>query len=253
MNNGFEKHGISYLSPSSINMYADCAGAWCARYLFGAKFSFRVAAQVGVLTERVVEEVLLGRSFDDALERAHKIFNKDNALNTSEKDLNRIHDIKPMAELALGELKQYGEPELIHKLTGIEQQRIEIKCVGNGWEIPFIGYTDFEFPKHGILYDLKTTLRIPSIIPPSHQRQGAIYAKARSDYEVRFLYCSPKKSTVHVIENVDETLVEIKEITKRMEEFLQLDQEVIKKSVPINYASFYWYGDENIRKELYSV
>jgi hypothetical protein len=157
--NNFERHGIKHLSPSSINMFADCAGAWAARYLFNKNFKFGVAAQIGVLTERVVEEVLLGSGLGDALDRAHSKFNKENALNVSEKDLKRIHDIESMAILALEALTQYGEPEVIQKLNGNEQQKIEIICNGGGWSIPVIGYLGFCLSKTRINYRFKNDIK----------------------------------------------------------------------------------------------
>lgn len=252
--NGFEKHNLKHSSASQINMYAAAPCAWAAKYLFGAKFPYGVAPMVGVLTEKVVQDTLLGMPHDEAIELAEKEFRKKTALNTNEKDCARITNIRDMSTLALKELKQYGEPELINTIEGREQQRIELKCNGAGWELPIVGFTDFEFPRHGVLYDLKTTLRIPSVMSPSHQRQGAIYKAARPDYEVRFLYCSPKKSTVHVIENYEETLKEIKAILNRQEKLLRtLSAEQIRELMPISEDSFYWNGAGDIKKEIFNV
>ena len=252
--NGFEKHGIDHLSPSSINMYAECQGAWAARYIFNHKFSFGVAAQIGVLTEQVVQDVLLGADFAAALEAAKKEFRKKNALNTSEKDIKRINDIEAMAHLALEELKQYGEPEFIHGLNGVQQQKIEIMCNGGDWSIPVIGFTDFAYPKHGIIFDLKTTLRIPSVMSMAHRRQAAIYRAAKGNMGVKFLYCSPKKCSILEDENFDEALASFKAIAKRLEAFLRAhDKEQIKEIAHVSDSSFYWNGSEKIRKELYSV
>ena len=46
-------------------------------------------------------------------------------------------------------------------------------------------------------------MRIPSEVSAPHKRQGAIYAKAKG-MDVKFLYVSPKKATVHDIEDIDE-------------------------------------------------
>jgi hypothetical protein len=251
--NNFERHGIKHLSPSSINMFADCAGAWAARYLFNKNFKFGVAAQIGVLTERVVEEVLLGSGLGDALDRAHSKFNKENALNVSEKDLKRIHDIESMAILALEALTQYGEPEVIQKLNGNEQQKIEIICNGGGWSIPVIGYLDFVYPKHGLIIDLKTTLRMPSSMSMAHQRQAAIYQAAKGNMGVKFLYVTPKKYSLLEVDDIKPVLENVKAIAARMNNFLALDVDTIKEIVPVNAASFYWSGDENILKELYGL
>lgn len=252
--NGFQKHDIKHLSPYSINMYASCPGAWAARYIFKKKFKFGVAAQVGVLAEQVVQDVLLGASFDSSLEQAHKTFNKINALNSSEKELSRINDIKPMVELALEELMQYGEPEFRKTIHGVEQQRIEIKCAGPGWDIPVIGFLDFVYPKHGLIVDLKTTLRMPSVMSEPHKIQGAVYQGAKDNFAVKFLYVTPKKSIMHDIENHREILQNIKKKIIRMERFLSKNTaKEIQETIPVNKDSFYWSGEDFLLKELYGL
>lgn len=251
--NGFERHGLKHTSPSSLNMWSDDPSAWVARYLFNKKFTFGVAPMIGTLTETVVADTLCGASFEDSLEVAKKEFNRQTAIGFSEKDRERIHDIEVMALQALEVLKPYGEPEFIQKITGREQQKIELKCNGPDWSIPVIGFCDFIFRKHNLLVDLKTSLRCPSEISPSHNRQGAIYAKA-TGLDCKFLYCTPKKNVMHDIADVNETLVEVKEILKRQEAFLRLhDAETIRKIIPVQASSFYWTADSHIRRELYNV
>lgn len=251
--NGFETHGIKHSSPSAINMYADAPCAWVARYLFDKKLHFGVAAQIGVLTEKVVENVLCGAGFQESLDMAHKTFLKDNALNTSEHDRERINDIEPMAMNALEFLKPYGEPEYRVGVRGREQQSISMTCKGDGWDLPIIGYLDFVYPKEGLVIDLKTTLRIPSEMSVSHKRQGAIYSKAKGNMACKMLYVSPKKYVVHDVDDVAGTLKEVKTILNRQEKFLRLDKETIRDIVPVHAESFYWGKDFKIRQELYGV
>lgn len=252
--NNFEKHGIDHLSPSSINMYAECAGAWAARYLFGHKFHFGVAAQIGVLTEQVVQDVLLGDSMEDSLERAHKTFNTNNALNTNQKELERISDIKDMANLALAELGQYVEPEFAGGVVnGVEQQKIEINMNFGDWSIPVIGYLDFVYPQHGLIVDLKTTLRMPSEMSMAHKRQAAIYSAAKGNQHVKFLYVTPKKAVWHEVDDIKPVLENTKAIARRMNNFLALDADTIKDIVPANASSFYWRGEEAALGELYGL
>lgn len=251
--NNFEKHGIDHLSASSINMYAECAGAWAAKYLFGHKFNFGVAAQIGVLTEQVVQDVLLGDTLENSLQRAHKEFNKKNALNTNQKELERISNIKDMAELALEELKPYGKPEFVKKITGIKQQRIEINMNCGNWSMPVIGYLDFVYPEHGLIVDLKSTLRMPSEMSMAHKRQAAIYSAAKGNQHVKFLYVTPKKAGWHEVEDTKPILENTKAIAKRMNKFLALDADTIKDIVPANASSFFWRGEEGALEELYGL
>ena len=173
--NGWQLHNIDHTSPSSINLWADCPGAWLAKYRFGHRFKFGVAPHIGLLVEKVVANVLLERlTLDGAIEQAEKEFLKQNALNTSEKDRERVSDIRAMSEIAIAELKQYGKPDF----NGEDQHKIELFCKGDGWDLPVVGYIDFYYPDLGLIIDLKTTLRIPSTMSEAHRRQQAIYSKA---------------------------------------------------------------------------
>lgn len=250
--NGFEKQGLKHTSASQINMYASAPCAWTAKYLYGHKFKFGVAAQVGVLVEKVVENTLFGMPFEKALEQAHKTFEKNNALNLNEKDLKRRDDIESMSAIALEVLEPYGMPEMQEGLMGREQQKVTLLCKGWGWELPIIGYLDFVYPHLNLVVDLKTTRRIPSVMSSSHKRQAAIYEKAKG-FDVEFLYVSPKKYITHRNDNVDGTLAEIKQILKRQEMMLRLDKETIKDVTPVVQDSFYWAGEQNARIELYGI
>lgn len=249
--NGWQIHDIKHMSPSALNMWAECPGAWLAKYRFGHNFKFGVAPQIGVLVEKVVANALLERmTLDAAIDEAEKHFNKTNALGVSEKDRERVADIRAMAEIAYGELKQYGKPDF----NGDEQHKIELTCKGDGWELPVIGYLDFLYPDLGLCIDLKTTLRIPSTMSDSHRRQQAIYSKAKGNIGVKFLYVSPKKASL--LENADEgeSLRQVKAILNRQEKFLKLgNAEELKEFVPVNASAFYWNGEETTRFKFFGI
>lgn len=251
MLNGWQLHNIQHSSPSALNMFSDCAGAWLAKYRFGHSFKFGVAPQIGILVEKVVANALLERmTLDEAIKEAEGHFNKTNALNTSEKDRERVGDIRPMAELAYNELKQYGKPDF----NGEDQHKIELLCKGEDWELPVIGYLDFVYPEHGLVVDLKTTLRIPSTMSDAHRRQEAVYKKARGNNAIKFLYVSPKKASMLENEDSGESLRQVKAILTRQEKFLRMgDAETLKGFVPINSSSFYWNGEESTRFKFFGI
>ena len=252
--NGFEKHGLKHSSASQVNMWEECPAAWVARYLYNKKFKFGVAPQIGILTEDVVTAVLMGSTVDKEVELAENKFNKKNALNVSEKDLNRVHDIRPMAEHALEVLKPYGEPEFLVGVHGPAQQKINVMCKADTFEIPIIGYLDYVFPKHGLVIDLKTTQRCPSSMSGAHARQAAIYAQAKGNMGVKFLYVTPKKSNVIDLEDKGYFLNQVKNILQRKEKVLNaFDKEGMREVAHLSLGSFYWNGDEKIREELYGV
>jgi hypothetical protein len=247
--NGFKKHGIERTSASQLNMWAESPSAWVAKYLCGARFPFGVAPLIGILVENVVARTLLGEDFESALECAEKRFRKETALNTSEKDCARISNIKDMAELAIDQLKPYGVPEFPEE----GQEKIELLCKGDGWELPVVGYLDFVYPEHGLVIDLKTTLRMPSVMSAAHERQAAIYQKAKGNYGVKFLYVTPKKSALLEVDNVNAVLDDIKTILNRKEKLLRaMSKEELIGSIPINKESFFWKNAEHIYKDVFA-
>ena len=159
-------------------------------------------------------------------------------------------NIEPMATLAIEALKQYGKPKVM--LTG--QQKVNINCAGDGWKLPVIGYLDLDFPDHGTVVDLKTTLRMPSVMSPGHQRQRCVYARCKGNAAVKFLYVTPKKVAFLEDGIVEEELAKIKLILNRTERFLRAGgRDFLASIVPVNPNSFYWRGACNTRKELYDI
>lgn len=249
--NGWQLYNITHTSPSSLNMWASCPGAWLAKYRFGHKFKFGVAPQIGILVEKVVANALLERmTLDQGIEQAEKEFNRNNALGVSEKDRERVADIRAMSEIAYNELKQYGKPDF----NGEEQHKVELTCKGDGWELPVIGYLDFYYPEHGLVIDLKTTLRIPSTMTDEHRRQQAIYSKAKGNVGVKFLYVSPKKCSLLENQDEGESLRQAKAILNRQERMLkEHDAEKLKDIIPINTSSYFWNGEESALFKYYGI
>lgn len=253
---GFIQHGISHSSPSSINMYASAPCAWVARYLLKREFSFSNAAKAGTLAEEAVVNVIgNGWTQDKATAEAVAEYNKACALKASDADRKRGEAIPGMIDNAVKELAQYGEPDMARDIIyGKRQHKIELKCNGDGWQLPITGYLDFKFPKHGVIVDLKTTLRLPSEMSDEHLRQGGIYRGASGNNAVRFLYVSGKNAVWHDIPESAPILAEVKVLLNRQERFLRLgNAELLQSVVPINAGSFYWTGDEGIRKEIYGI
>lgn len=236
-------------------MFCNAPCAWVARYLYNQKFSFANAARAGVLAEDAVVQVLYdGYDIDKAIEGAQKEYNKAVRIGGSAADIKRGEGIEGMIRIAVDELKQYGRPEFDGGVAqGKKQKKIEVTCNGDGWVMPIIGYLDFYYPEHGLVVDLKTTMKSPSQMSDEHIRQGVLYRHAMGNCSVKFLYVTPKKAVWHDIDDTHETLAEIKAIANRMEKLLRHDVEDIKGFVPIIQGSYYWSNDQLIRKELYGV
>ena len=260
--NGFEKFGIDHSSASSINMFVGAPCAWVAKYLHGKKFAFSNAARAGVLAEDAVTDVLArGIPAEVAIKTALAEYAKATALGASDADEKRGDAIKGMIEMALAELAPFGEPEFNPaEATTVEQildfnkrqKKISLNCNGDGWTLPIIGYLDLHYPKHGLVVDLKTTMRLPSEMSDEHTRQGAIYKQAMGNHAVKFLYVSGKGCKWHEIGEPMPVLQEIKIIMNRMERFLRAGPlEHLTSIVPVNPSSYYWTQDSELRKQIY--
>jgi aspartate oxidase len=110
------------------------------------------------------------------------------------------------------------------------------------------------FPEHGLVVDLKTTGRMPSTMSAEHQLQRAIYQKARGNQIVKFLYVTPKKTSMLEDGDPTELLTKAKKQISRLEKFLRAGSAAdIRDVIPVNPNSFYWNGGEAIREELYGI
>ena len=248
--NGFEKHGIKHLSASSINLWTNAPDVWVAQYLFNKRSPLSAAAMRGICTEDAVVAVLTGDSeVAEAVKAAHDKFDKTFMVG-NEKTTKERNMIEPCMALAIDQLKEYGKPEFPEE----GQQKISITAKTDDYEIPVIGYLDFVYPEHGVIVDLKTTGRMPSTMSPEHQLQRAIYQKARGNQAVKFLYVTPKKTSMLEDGDPTELLNYAKKQISRLEKFLRAGtKNDIKEVIPVNPNTFYWNGFEDVRDELYGI
>lgn len=249
--NGFEMHKITHSSASSINAWSANPGVFIMDKLLKKRRPASAAMWRGITVEDAVAAVLMGSAVDDAVAAALAKFDKEIQF-ASEKTERERAAIEPMVELALAELKQYGEPEFS---TDGSQQKVEINCAGDGWKLPIIGYLDLVFPTHGLIVDLKTTMRMPSKMSPDHIRQRCIYQRCAGNSQVKFLYVTPKKSGWLEDGDVDENLEQIKAILNRQERFLRIsdDPEYLASIVPIDPSHFYWSDCIEQRQKIFGV
>jgi hypothetical protein len=245
--NGFAKHNIKHLSASSINLWTNAPDVWVAQYLFGKRGPMSAAAMRGICTEDAVVAVLTGKNKDGALDQALEKFDQTFPIG-DEKTTKERAMIQPCMELAVQELEHYGEPEFPEE----GQEKISITAKTDDYEIPVIGYLDLCFPKHGVVIDLKTTGRCPSVMSAEHQLQRAIYQKAKGNQIVKFLYVTPKKTNLLEDGDPSEILRRTKTQITRMERFLRSgNARDVASVIPVNPNTFYWNGAEDIRQELY--
>jgi hypothetical protein len=250
--NGFERHNIDHLSASSINLWANAPDVWVMQYLHGLRTPMGAAAWRGICTEDAVVQILMGESETAAIDQALAKFDKRFPIG-DEKTTAERRRITPMTQLAIEDLMEFGKPEFPEDEEH-PQEKISITAKGEGWSIPVIGYLDLVFPQHGVVIDLKTTGRIPSTMSAEHQLQRAIYAKAKGNMAVRFLYVSEKKTSMLEDGDPTELLAKAKVQIGRIEAFLRhCDKDTAKAIVPVQPSSFYWSGNETLRQEFYGI
>ena len=249
---GFTKHNIDHLSASSINLWANAPDVWVMSYLFGLRTPMGPAPWRGIVVEEAVVETLMGGSEKDAIQKALDKFDKRFLVGDEATTKERAM-IEPMVQLSVEQLMEFGKPEFADEEN--KQEKISITAKGNGWEIPVIGFLDLVYPHHGVVVDLKTTGRMPSTMSAEHQLQRAIYQKAKGgNQSVKFLYVTPKKAAMLEDGDPAELLAQAKVQITRMEAFLRtLDKETAKAIVPVQPNSFYWKGNETLRKEFYGL
>lgn len=254
--NGFERHGIKHLSASSLNMFVGSPSAWVASKLMGHKLGVGIAAHKGTATEAGVAHILKngGAEVDEGVEIAFKLFNDLTAMggySAEDKEAARV-SIFAMIANACTHLVDLGPPDFPES----GQHMIEIGCrYGPEPEqtIKFIGYLDFVYPARKLIVDLKTTSRLPSNWSAAHGIQAALYARA-SGFDVNFLYTSPAKTKLLVMEDPAPYLDAVKRQVARMERFLSLgDAETLLAATPHDPSSFYWSGSDarDIEKALF--
>lgn len=246
--NAFERHGITHLSASSVNLFVAQPALWCCSYLLGKRTAVGPAAHRGTAIECGVEAGL----FDPELpvEEAQKLalakFHSLTRLSADPRIEKEREAIAPSVEVALAELRQYGVPDAPPEGTG---RQWKISYMVEGVPVPVWGFLDFEWPEHGIIVDLKSTLRIPSEISDAHARQGAIYTGPGSNRQVRFAYTSPKKIAVYVLNDVAKHLTSFVQAAQAIERLLSLsdDGEKLTQCFAPDLSTFYW-GDASARR-----
>jgi hypothetical protein len=149
---------------------------------------------------------------------------------------------------------EFGKPEFADEEN--KQEKISITAKGNGWEIPVIGFLDLVYPA------ARRRDRPKDHWPYAIHDVGRASASARDlcqkakggNQSVKFLYVTPKKAAMLEDGDPAELLAQAKVQITRMEAFLRtLDKETAKAIVPVQPNSFYWKGNEALRKEFYGL
>lgn len=244
--NAFERHGITHLSASSVNLFVAQPALWACSYLMKKRTPVGPAAHRGTAIEAGVEAGLFDPEMPiaEAQRIGSEKFHALTRLSADARIEKERETIEPSIAVALEELRQYGIPE---KPEGGRQRKLELDI--EGVAVPVWGFLDFYWPDHGIILDLKTSARIPSEISDAHARQGALYLQHGSNLQMRFAYASPKKISVYVLEDAARHLASFVQAAQSIERLLSLsdDGEQLTRCFAPDLSSFYW-GDASARR-----
>lgn len=234
MTNPFERHQITHLSPSSLNLYAANPSLWVGRYLMGWKDEFGPAASRGTAIEAGLDVWLFQRDAKGAEMTALANFaDRTQGVADDEHEAERAN-IAPMLAQAITALKDFPVP------VG---RQMKIEHYANGVEIPIIGYIDYIFDEFGL--DLKTTKACPSSIKADHARQVSTYAEAKKK-PFKVLYVTAKKSALYDLTETDQA-IHLRDIERQARAVRHLlkhsfDAEDAAKFFAPDFSDFRWSG-----------
>lgn len=243
MSNGFEIHGITHLSASSLNAYVAQPALWICERLLQRRSPSSALMERGKAVEAGVHVGLDDPEADpaDCIAYALQAYDRGMALSPDPRREHERKQIPGYVEHALAELRQYGIP------SGY-QTRVEIRL--DDVPVPIIGFVDWLYDQHGLIVDLKTSEKHPAAINTNHGRQGAIYAAAHGNWGMRFAYTKPapgkdgRAVVVYALgpDDVRRHLAALRQIAIRLERFLALskDPQELAGLVCPDYDHFYW-------------
>lgn len=253
--NPWERLGLTHISPSQVNTYLEDPAYWLATKVLKKRTSIGPAAMRGQAVETGVATAVFdaNASIEECQNVAIKQFKSKTAFDRSEARDRELKNISPMVEQAIDALDELKLGQAEPPARGIQHA---IKISIEGLLVPVIGFLDFKFPESGTIVDLKTTTRMPSYgqIKPRDARQGAVYKRAHGNFDMKFVYVTPKKALAVSLENADYHFKVVVETALHMQRFLSLSADPEELLALVHRPDpdiFYWGGNEHIRSELF--
>jgi len=237
-NDPFEWHGVSYVSPSTLNAMRDDLAYGLMRVIP----SLRVREPMGPAAPRgtALDKALTAAAYrpdaddDTILAHAHRVFADEcerNDLDPEAADVTKERDaIAGYIKSALPEVRRWGPPVA-------DQGKVELRC--EGIEVPLIGYYDLKYPDRQ--RELKTTNRMPSAVSIRHARQASVYAAALKS-QVWVSYITPREIRSYPVQDVDAHLTDVAGQLHALRRLLSVSRdtrEVIALVSP-NYEAWCW-------------
>lgn len=244
--NAFSRHGIASLSPSSCNLFAAQPALWVMERLLGRRGPVGAAAHRGTAVEEAVMRVLAGDTEEAGIAAGLERFDALTALSGDPRRQKERDGIADLVRQGVEALKPWGAPTATQEWVSWQPE---------GLAVPIKGILDVWYEKHGVVLDLKTSLKVPGEIKPSHARQLALYQGALGDnIGAGIAYVGPKKSAVYRLENGERHKQALVLIGRTIERFLDRfeDGEDAARHLVPDLESFY-FADPATRQAAYEV
>lgn len=230
-----EKHGLTRWSVSRLNK-AQADICLLLLELKGVKGSVGVAAHRGTAAEAGIVAGLLEpqKLLAECQAIAMKEFDRLTVFSRGDSVDKERTAVPRIVEQGLQELRPYGIPS--HTQYKIDWSHPDLS-------LPFLGFADLFYEEHGIVVDIKTTLKMPSDASESHQRQVSSYCMAISDnLDGRVTYATPTKAATYRVENMRGHVDSLVEVARRVDRFLSIsdDLDELCSLVIPNYDLFYY-------------
>lgn len=241
-NNVFEYHGIEHLSASSINTYITDPCKFIYKYLFDFKGVAGPGAWRGTVVDEAVglylsmEKPNIRKVTDVAMRRFKGLSEHAEADPHDPKVSKERHLVPEYIATACPYYAELGQPVAYQK-----EVKLEVDM-----PVPIIGYIDLQY--EGIVRDIKTVGRMPSVIPNTVKRQLSLYAKAEDSMAiVDYVNVTSTKSDVKslVVEDVDEHFEDLLRGARAIERLLSIgDKYEIAEAFFPNFDSWMWSDEE---------
>ena len=256
MNDPFDHHGVGHLSASSINEYIQNPARWLL-HVSGYRDNSGIPAMWrGTAVDKAITSALLeGLSDDEAVAEANSTFADEEASAIAngqpvneKKSATESAAVERYLRIALPHYRSLGKPIASQKKVKLEYEWMPV---------PIIGYLDLQY--EGVVRDIKTVGRLPSVVPQTVCRQLAIYATAEKALPLVDYIHSTKSSAQVVVMGVPDVEDHMKMVERSARSMMRLlsyssdIHEIAQLLVP-NFDDWRWSGNEiEAAKKLWSL
>jgi hypothetical protein len=231
----FARHGINHLSVSSVGLFAAEPALFVAERLLKRRGPVGASAHRGTASEAGIVMGLMNptASLDDCQAHALTEFDRLTALSGDPRRAKEREAVPGIVLSGINELRMYGIPTAI-------QARVEKMLPGV--PLPWVGFLDLFWEQSGIVLDIKSTLKLPTIASAAHARQVSLYTYD-TNHEARVGYFTPSKRGVYRVDDRAKHIADLVNVAQRLERFLGLsDDPTFLASIVCPNVDAFWYS-----------